>query len=946
MIEGILYRFDKDFVEPFIKDNRKSVVDNASANKSFVLELSDSHISKITSELDSLLQKVVDEVISDANNNLGDDSVGNVTIEDTEAFRPVILFYFIEAVKHSFKRIHSASIALQVKQDEREEAVNTAAYNGEKDINRALELELGYLYANLTAIEHNARGISSYIWETMGDDRVRPTHAVNQGIEFDWDDPNPETGHPGYELGCFVGETKINDAGFIRKVFRRTYTGKSTKLILDDGSVIQATPNHPILVNDGWVTIDSLNVGDYVFKKMGESINAGEGYSNELVPTIEEVFDTFDSFGVGVVKSPVNRTDFHNDVTDDEVWIIDTNSFLNKEVYTSIIEKIRKFNFPWADFNLACSFFDFDSTLQSVTDWLPNPTNGIMCTLDLVSALFDVHFTPFERFCFALSPKMYSVGYEHAIDHASANTVQLGDSIYAITFAIHGTEFIKRKLDDIMGGKPSSCIYPRFSKVDSDSFIVNTAQPCNFADRQVPFVKQELKIIDKITGNGSFHVYNLETENGYYTANTVIVHNCRCSAIPIKNIEASNSNLKPVSNTEVSMTKTCNLNSDAGGFNGKTLSMADVKAQAFSDDPDIVRIDMYGIIGDDWDYNTTMSQIANWSGITNSTKEIHIFISSLGGDMFTGIAMYNFFKMHPAKVYTYNMGVVASSATGPFLAGDVRVQPSSTSALIHDPWSCGCFNRHEARGFAELFDQYSLQCVNMYAEKLNVSREQIEVMLKGADGQDGTTLLSAKAIEIGFATTDQMPQETVNATARNAKAFSLNLSKRFGEAAMSGRTRSIEGQNKELTLPEANARLAILETEMKAKNSKIAELELEIKNTKVGAESARVELRADLKEVERVIAVAASLEKKLEISDESTSIQVKRELLSQLGVPNAKDSTLFPDTAVENSFEWFVENHAGFSDSNFDGVVSGSIRDDEGNDDSTNNDPFAGMGVK
>ncbi len=40
-----------------------------------------------------------------------------------------------------------------------------------------------------------------YIWHTRGDDKVRPSHAANNGKIFAWDNP-PATGNPGEEYGC------------------------------------------------------------------------------------------------------------------------------------------------------------------------------------------------------------------------------------------------------------------------------------------------------------------------------------------------------------------------------------------------------------------------------------------------------------------------------------------------------------------------------------------------------------------------------------------------------------------------------------------------------------------------------------------------------------------------------------------------------------------------
>lgn len=40
-----------------------------------------------------------------------------------------------------------------------------------------------------------------YRWRTAGDDKVRPSHAANEGRIFNWDRA-PATGHPGEDYGC------------------------------------------------------------------------------------------------------------------------------------------------------------------------------------------------------------------------------------------------------------------------------------------------------------------------------------------------------------------------------------------------------------------------------------------------------------------------------------------------------------------------------------------------------------------------------------------------------------------------------------------------------------------------------------------------------------------------------------------------------------------------
>ena len=98
---------------------------------------------------------------------------------------------------------------------------------------------------------------------------------------------------------------------------------------------------------------------------------------------------------------------------------------------------------------------------------------------------------------------------------------------------------------------------------------------------------------------------------------------------------------------------------------------------------DKISLSISGDIGDDWGgENTTIEQVMNWNGITNSTKEIEIKINTNGGDVNHGVAIYNYFKNHPAKIKTTIMGGAHSAGSIIFLAGEEREMPSGTTSLV------------------------------------------------------------------------------------------------------------------------------------------------------------------------------------------------------------------------------------------------------------------------
>jgi SPP1 gp7 family putative phage head morphogenesis protein len=58
------------------------------------------------------------------------------------------------------------------------------------------------LYSHLSRIRQEDIGVTQYIWRTVGDGAVRPTHAAQDGLKYSWDNPSTETGHPGDDIQC------------------------------------------------------------------------------------------------------------------------------------------------------------------------------------------------------------------------------------------------------------------------------------------------------------------------------------------------------------------------------------------------------------------------------------------------------------------------------------------------------------------------------------------------------------------------------------------------------------------------------------------------------------------------------------------------------------------------------------------------------------------------
>ena len=84
-------------------------------------------------------------------------------------------------------------------------------------------------------------------------------------------------------------------------------------------------------------------------------------------------------------------------------------------------------------------------------------------------------------------------------------------------------------------------------------------------------------------------------------------------------------------------------------------------------------------------YTSVNSLMATFSQLVTAhkTKVVHFLISSPGGNVDAGIALYNFLVSLPIELHTYNMGSIDSIANMIFIAGESRHASPESTFLFH-----------------------------------------------------------------------------------------------------------------------------------------------------------------------------------------------------------------------------------------------------------------------
>lgn len=161
---------------------------------------------------------------------------------------------------------------------------------------------------------------------------------------------------------------------------------------------------------------------------------------------------------------------------------------------------------------------------------------------------------------------------------------------------------------------------------------------------------------------------------------------------------------------------------------------------------------------------------------TAGAKNITVRINSPGGDMFGGIAIYNYLRAmesNGSRVKTIVDGVAASAASIIFLAGSegMREMATGSSVMIHDPSWAVWGNADEFEKAAQTLRQFGDLILDIYEERTKLTRDEAQKLMS-----EETWLNSVEALAKGFAT---------NVSSREAVAACAGI-RRKGFAAPAG----------------------------------------------------------------------------------------------------------------------------------------------------------------
>lgn len=132
-------------------------------------------------------------------------------------------------------------------------------------------------------------------------------------------------------------------------------------------------------------------------------------------------------------------------------------------------------------------------------------------------------------------------------------------------------------------------------------------------------------------------------------------------------------------------------------------------------------------------------------------EPITLYINSPGGEVYSGMAVYDYIMLMQSPVHTVCIGTAASMGSLLFLAGTERKMLKHTQIMIHDPsfaaGNIGGMKPHEIQQKLDSLCEVSQMLSEAIIERTGMSEEQVSEITK----QD-TYFTAEEALKSGIAT--------------------------------------------------------------------------------------------------------------------------------------------------------------------------------------------------
>jgi len=338
----------------------------------------------------------------------------------------------------------------------------------------------------------------------------------------------PQDSHP----QCLPGYVRVmtESMGAVRGAIKRWFDGEVVILRVSAAQELRVTPNHPILTPSGWVAAGALHEGEEVICHSLDQWEAlADDHDVDVPPTIQEVARAWvQARAVRPTPVPVAPEDFHGDGINSQVAVVWSDRSLRAHGQSTLGQHRKQGAFASADLGLIePTTLAGQSQRAARGHRFGMTTDGLVRAAHLSGARPCGHAAPLDALSFGLSSRRQPEGAQAMRNDRPRHAVPLGEAQDRLA----SMEAFGQS-DDGWALMMPNAVLSHGNVEPLQVGIQESRMRADFAgQRGDPFASHvtvhQLLYVNRAQFSG--HVYNLETDRGWYVAEGIIAHNCRCS---------------------------------------------------------------------------------------------------------------------------------------------------------------------------------------------------------------------------------------------------------------------------------------------------------------------------------------------------------------------------------------------------------------------------------
>lgn len=332
---------------------------------------------------------------------------------------------------------------------------------------------------------------------------------------------------------CFPEGSLVRAKG-VERVYRRFYEGTLIEVRMSDGNKLTGTPNHPVLTTRGWIPLSLLQEGDHVVRcDFGEEVSSGNPNVENTPTPIEKIFASFSKSG-NSSRVVGREVDFHGDGMKSDVDIVTIDRELEIGLKVSLAQQFGKSMLSGGGQN---------SRLVNRTS--SGDSSFLERSLGVQETRSERNGSGGLGHLASFSMRQSGISNRHRLApitnrHPGFQEKTAYGTLASYMPGSYGLDTLSEQvvLDNPRDNSPSPLgprgngrflrakSYSSSDEIASHSLIADPAPGRDLLHR-LPGKVELVRVTGVEEKEFRGHVYNLQTTEGWYTAERVVVSNCR-----------------------------------------------------------------------------------------------------------------------------------------------------------------------------------------------------------------------------------------------------------------------------------------------------------------------------------------------------------------------------------------------------------------------------------